>query len=157
MKIVLSIKFCRITRYTRWHNYCDQTCDQVFKMVGNTWYAMFYILGSFQETTSFLKTTSFSESRGTIDGITIVIRPVIRSSKCWEIHAMLCYIYLIHFNKPQVSYTSFSESSGTIDGINCFYTWGPHSNPRTFLCSIFAGFSLLCLLTTSILDSFFLF
>ena len=29
--------------------------------------------------------------------------------------------------------------------------------PRTFLCSIFAGFSLLCLLVTIILDAFFLF
>ena len=29
--------------------------------------------------------------------------------------------------------------------------------PLTFLCSIFAGFSLLCLLTTAILDSFSLF
>ena len=33
-------------------------------------------------------------------------------------------------------------------------TWGPHSGPRTFLCSIFVGFSLLCLLATAILDSF---
>ena len=29
--------------------------------------------------------------------------------------------------------------------------------PLTFLCSIFTGFSLLCLLATAILDSFFLF
>ena len=35
-------------------------------------------------------------------------------------------------------------------------TWGPHSGPQTFLCSIFVGFSL-CLLATAILDSFFLF
>ena len=35
--------------------------------------------------------------------------------------------------------------------------WGPHSGPWTFLCSIFAGFSLLCLLATAILDFFFLF
>ena len=32
-----------------------------------------------------------------------------------------------------------------------------HSGPRTFLCSIFEGFSLPCLLATDILDSFFLF
>ena len=38
----------------------------------------------------------------------------------------------------------------------CF-TWGSHSGPQTFLCSIFAGFSLLFLLATTILDSFFLF
>ena len=31
------------------------------------------------------------------------------------------------------------------------------SSPRTFFCSIFAGFSLLCLLATAILDSFSLF
>ena len=33
----------------------------------------------------------------------------------------------------------------------------PHSGPRAFLCSIFAGFSLPCLLATAILDSFSLF
>ena len=38
----------------------------------------------------------------------------------------------------------------------CF-TWGYHSGPRTFLWSIFMGFSLLCLLTIIIVDSFFLF
>ena len=36
-------------------------------------------------------------------------------------------------------------------------TWGPHSGPRTFLCSIFMDFSLPCLLATAILGSFFLF
>ena len=36
-------------------------------------------------------------------------------------------------------------------------TWSLHSGPRTFLCSIFAGFSLPCLLATTILDSFSLF
>ena len=36
----------------------------------------------------------------------------------------------------------------------CF-PWGPHSGPWIFLCSIFTGFSLLCLLATTILDSFF--
>ena len=36
-------------------------------------------------------------------------------------------------------------------------TWGPHSGLWTFLCSIFEGFLLPCLLATAILDSFFLF
>ena len=36
-------------------------------------------------------------------------------------------------------------------------TWGLHSGPRTFLCSIFAAFSLPCLLATAILKSFSLF
>jgi len=36
-------------------------------------------------------------------------------------------------------------------------TWGLHPGPRTFLCSIFAGFSLPCLLATAILNSFSLF
>ena len=36
-------------------------------------------------------------------------------------------------------------------------TWSLHSGPRTFFCSIFAGFSLPCLLATTILDSFSLF
>ena len=40
---------------------------------------------------------------------------------------------------------------------DCCLFWGPHSGPRTFLCSIFTGFSLPCLLATAILDSFFLF
>ena len=38
----------------------------------------------------------------------------------------------------------------------CF-TWGSHSGPWTFLFSMFAGFYFLCLLATTILDSFFLF
>ena len=38
----------------------------------------------------------------------------------------------------------------------CCSTWSPHSGPRTFLCSIFAGFSLPCHLATTILDSCFL-
>ena len=38
----------------------------------------------------------------------------------------------------------------------CF-TWESHSSPWTFFCSISASFSLLCLLATAILDSFFLF
>ena len=33
-------------------------------------------------------------------------------------------------------------------------TWGPGSGPRIFLCSIFMGFSLPCLLATTILDCF---
>ena len=37
------------------------------------------------------------------------------------------------------------------------FTWGPHSSPWTFLCSIFTGFSHICLLAAAILDSFFLF
>ena len=36
-------------------------------------------------------------------------------------------------------------------------TRGPHSGPWTFLCSVFEGFSLPCLLATAILDSCFLF
>ena len=38
----------------------------------------------------------------------------------------------------------------------CF-TWGSYSGPGTFLCSIFMGFSFLCLLAATILESFFLF
>ena len=39
----------------------------------------------------------------------------------------------------------------------CLFSWGSHSGPRTFLCSIFGSFSLLCLSVFTILDSFFLF
>ena len=42
-------------------------------------------------------------------------------------------------------------------GTAVYFTWGPHSGRRTFLCSIYTGFSLPCLLATTILDSFFLF
>ena len=38
-----------------------------------------------------------------------------------------------------------------------FYLRSSHSSPQTCLCSIFAGFSLPCLLATAIPDSFFLF
>ena len=41
-------------------------------------------------------------------------------------------------------------------GVLCS-TWGPHSGPWTFHCSIFTGFPLPCLLATAILESFFLF
>ena len=36
-------------------------------------------------------------------------------------------------------------------------TWSLHSGPRTFFCSILAGFSRPCLVATVILDSFSLF
>ena len=39
----------------------------------------------------------------------------------------------------------------------CFFTWGAHFSPQTFLCSIFEGFSFPCLLATTLLDSFSLF
>ena len=39
----------------------------------------------------------------------------------------------------------------------CFFTWDSHSGHWTFLCFIFRGFLLLCLLTTAILNYIFLF
>ena len=45
---------------------------------------------------------------------------------------------------------------GPARSVVCF-TWGLHSGPRTFFCSIFTGFSLPCLVATAILDSFPLF
>ena len=45
--------------------------------------------------------------------------------------------------------------TGLARGALCF-AWGPHSGPQTFLCSIFVGLSLLCLLATTLLNSFFL-
>ena len=38
-----------------------------------------------------------------------------------------------------------------------YSTWSLHSGPWTFLCSLFVGSSLPCLLATAILDSFSLF
>ena len=57
------------------------------------------------------------------------------------------------------SFYVFSSSPGLpwARGSPVCFTWAPHSGPRTFLCSIFEGFSLPCLLATTILDSFFLF
>lgn len=37
-----------------------------------------------------------------------------------------------------------------------FNPLGSHSGPQIFFCSIFMGFSSLCLLASAILDSFFL-
>ena len=54
--------------------------------------------------------------------------------------------FLLHLSLPYVNWRRAI----------CF-TWGSHSDPWTCLCSIFMGFSLLCLLATTILDSFFLF
>ena len=59
----------------------------------------------------------------------------------------ICF-FLLPLDLPYVNWASQE----------CFCsTWGPHSSPQTFLCSIFQGFSLPCLLATAILDSFFLF
>ena len=52
---------------------------------------------------------------------------------------------------PSLPYINWASQEGCV----CF-TWGSHSGPQTFLLSIFC-FSILCLLATAILDSFFLF
>ena len=57
------------------------------------------------------------------------------------------YVFLSPRGLPYVNWVS----------PECCSTWGPHSGPRTFLCSISMGFSLLYLLATTILDSFSLF
>ena len=59
----------------------------------------------------------------------------------------ICFI-LLPLGLPYVNWLARSAV--------CF-TSGPHSSPWTFLCFIFMGFSLPCLLATAILDSFFLF
>ena len=61
---------------------------------------------------------------------------------------LFLYVFLLPLSLPYGNWAS-QES--------CLSPWGPHSGPHTFLCSIFAGFSLPCLLATAILDSFFLF
>ena len=67
--------------------------------------------------------------------------------------AQFCFLslYVFFFSFPSLPYVNWASQEAV-----CF-TWGPHSGPWTFLCSIFMGFSLLCLLATAILDSFFLF
>ena len=55
-----------------------------------------------------------------------------------------------------ISTWACSMQIGSARSVVCF-TRGPHSGPWTFFCSIFAGFSLSCLLATAILDSFSLF
>ena len=59
-----------------------------------------------------------------------------------------CYMLFPPLGLPCVNWASQSAVCST---------WGPHSGPQTFLCSLFVGFSLSCLLATAILDSFFLF
>ena len=61
------------------------------------------------------------------------------------------FYYMIFLFPLSLPYVNWASQKGVC------VTWGSHSSPQTFLCSIFAGFSLLCLLATSILDSFFLF
>ena len=60
---------------------------------------------------------------------------------------LFLYVFPPPLSLPYVNWNTW-------DG--CF-NWGPHSCPWTFLCFIFVGFCLLCLLATTILDSFFLF
>ena len=59
----------------------------------------------------------------------------------------VCF-FLLPLSLPCVNWASQKAVS---------FTWGPYSGPWTFLCSVFVGFSLLCLLATTLLDSFFLF
>jgi len=59
-------------------------------------------------------------------------------------------------------YVFFSPPSLGLPYVNwasqecCFFYLGSSLQPQSFLCFIFAGFSLPCLLATAILDSFFL-
>ena len=65
--------------------------------------------------------------------------------------AQFWLLFLYVFSPPlELPYVNWASQEG------CF-TWGSHSSPYICLCSIFVDFSLLCLLATSILDSFFLF
>ena len=57
------------------------------------------------------------------------------------------YVFLLPLSLPYVNWVARRAV--------CF-TWGPHSGPQTFLCSIFTDFPFF-LLATTILDSFFLF
>ena len=40
-------------------------------------------------------------------------------------------------------YVNWASQKGSL-----FLTWGPHSNPQTYLCSIFTGFSVHCLFSS---------
>ena len=60
---------------------------------------------------------------------------------------LICF-FLLPLSLPYVIWASQE---------GCLFSWGSHSGPRTFLCSIFGSFSLLCLSVFTILDSFFLF
>ena len=63
------------------------------------------------------------------------------------------YVYILFFFSLPLG---LSYVNWATQGAVCS-TWGPQSGPQTFLCSIFTGFSLSCLLATAILDSFLLF
>ena len=56
--------------------------------------------------------------------------------------------FLLPLGLPYVNWASQSAVCST---------WGPHSIPQTFLCSIFTDLTLPCLLATAIPDSFFIF
>ena len=56
--------------------------------------------------------------------------------------------YIFFFLPLSLAYVDWASQE------DCCFTWGSHSGPRTFLCSIFLGFSLLCLLATAIWTPF---
>ena len=64
--------------------------------------------------------------------------------------------YMFFLLPLSLPYVNWASQEGCF--VFCFFlTWDSHSGPLTFLCSILVGFSLLFLLATAILDSFFLF
>ena len=69
----------------------------------------------------------------------------------WESPGPLASSFYMFFPPPGPALCKLGTRSAVCS------TWGPHSSPGIFLCSSFAGFSLPCLLATTILDSFFLF
>ena len=66
--------------------------------------------------------------------------------------SILAPLFIFFFLLPlSLPYVNCASQEG------CLFHLRFSLGPQTFLCSIFAGFSLLFLLATTILDSFFLF
>ena len=65
---------------------------------------------------------------------------------------ILSLLFVCFFSSPWACLMSIGLARRAV----CF-TWGSLSGPQIFFCSVYVGFSFLCLLATTILDSFFLF
>ena len=72
-------------------------------------------------------------------------------SSFYVLYEHMFYMFFLYILPLSLSYANWASQEAV-----CF-TWGAHSGPWAFLCPIFTGFSLLCLLATTVIDSFFLF
>ena len=68
-------------------------------------------------------------------------RPIQKTWREERSLAQFWLLFLCFFLLPlSLPYLNWASQEG------CLFIWGSYSSPRTFLCSIFVGFSLFCLL-----------